>query len=177
MEADMKKAVDILLAQPETAGLGAELRAEYDRVQPRVYAAGWGILVGLLVVATVGGFFFTMRDDLEYIDEVLRMARFTIIFMALPGLVVLTVAIVSMVSYRRTYLRARMCAFLDARSDLSPEVQVARQAIETRPVAVVFHAVSVAVPILLVVFGLAWAGVIWLGTTTALNTAKNPKGM
>ena len=177
MKPTMARAITWLLAHPETADLSAELQAEYDRVRPRATLAGWGILVGMVVVASVGGFFFTMRNDLDYLGEVLGYLTFAAAFMALPAAAVIIVAIIVMSSLRNTYVRYRMCAFLDARTGLSPEVAVARQMIETRPVDVVFRTVSVVGPVLLVVFGLAWAAVIWLATSSALNAAKNPKTM
>jgi len=177
MDTTMEKAITLLLAHPETVDVGTEFRAEYDRVRWRATLAALGILVALLIVASVGAFFLTMWNDLDYLSEVLGSWLAVAQFVALPALVVIVVALAVMVWVRNLYVRDRMCAFLDARSDLSPEVAVARQAISTKPVEAVFGAVSVVGPILLVVVGLAWAGVIWFVTSAALDLAKNSKGM
>ena len=179
MDTTMEKAITLLLAHPETAGLGAEFQAEYDRVRKNATYFARSILVALLIVASVGAIFFNRtRADLGsvYVYELDWIVP--AFFMWVPILVVICVALAVMTSVRNLYVRYRMCAFLDARSGISPEVAVARQAIETRPVEVLFRTVSVVVPIALVLTGLAWAAIIWLWTTMALNSAtSHSKGM
>ena len=177
MEPEIYKAVAALRVVPETAGLAADLDAEYERARAHATRVGLAMLAGLIVVGTLAGLFLAMINDPDLIGDVLGHASDAIPVAAIPALIVLAIIAKVFALARRLYARYRACVFLDAQSSLGPQVSVARQEIETGPAEVLFNSVHMVVTLALLLTGFAWAAVIWIGTSAALRVASSPKSM
>lgn len=175
MRRNINQAISQLRAQVDTAGLGDELAARYQRVRPGATAASILTAIGLLVIATVAAFFIAMRHDLDYVQIVLGTWPIILLREWQTSLVVLAIVIVAAVQLRAQVIRYRLCRLLDAHNADTPAVAVARQLISTARIETLFRLVSIILPVILVVTGLAWAGLIWVGTTSALDCAKSSK--
>jgi len=171
-------AITQLLAQPETADLGRELEAEYARLRQRATRISRWIVTGMVIVALAVGFIVVgggSDGGIAGVFNVIVALLFQLIFAAgVPALVVLATTIATFVQVRNLYLRSRLGAFLDARSDLSPHVADARQTITTKPAEALSRSLAIAVPLGLVATGLTWAGLIWLAASGALISLLLP---
>jgi len=173
----MEKAIAALRAAPETAGLAAELVAEYERALARASRAGMAILAGLIVVATLLGVFLAVYNDPDAISRVFGGMVTALGMMAIPAAIVIVFAGLVFVEVRNTYVRYRLCVYLDARSGVGPQVAVARHQLEVVPAEVLFKSLHTALTLALVITGFAWAALIWIWAGLGLSFTRSSKGL
>jgi len=163
-------AITPLLAQPETADLGRELDAEHQRLRKQSTWFGLTLFGGLLAVALAAGVISGIGNSAVMFNLIRGHT--------LVAVVVVAATIVALVQGRNLYLRHRLVKFLDARTDASPQVAVARQTITARPAEMLVRGLTVALPVGLASVGGALAGLIALLAGGVLGIVPTgPKSM
>jgi hypothetical protein len=176
----LKLAASVLEATPATAELAQGLRDRFVRARREGMLGTVGALALVLLICFLASFILAMWSAPGLLEEVWEAVWVWLILFVVQlwplSLAGLALVIVGLWWIRRLYLSLRLTQYLAEHLQAEPVVvAAAQQQISARGPELAFKAVSLAVAIFLLVVGAAWATLVFIATTAALDCARSSK--